>query len=346
MTNPIIDSVDQSKRQSRSDSGFNSVSDRQAGILRVLTYHRVAEFADRPDLNPRLISATPATFEQQMRYLANHFKVVSLHAVLEALGDGRPLPDHTVLITFDDAYYDFTEYAWPILKRYELPATMFVPTAYPDRQERSFWWDRLYWAFSSSQDELHSTPIGALSLRTGEERRQNLRILQNHLKTMSHSKAMTTVDEICDELNVEPTNCKSILGWEELRRLVSEGVTLGAHTRTHPLLTQMPLDDARLEITGSYQDLEAEIGEVLPVFCYPDGDYNEAVIGILRQENCALAFTTVPGQNDLNVADPFRLQRTNISKRITLPWFRLHLSRVGSFIDRWRRRTQRAKASL
>jgi peptidoglycan/xylan/chitin deacetylase (PgdA/CDA1 family) len=276
-----------------------------------------------------------------MRYLAGHFKVVSLNEVLETLKGGKRLPDRAVLITFDDAYCDFTDYAWPILKRHKLPVTMFVPTAYPDRPDRSLWWDRLHRAFSVPGDELRSTPIGDLSLRTEEERRQSLRSLRNQLKTMPHKEAMAAVDEICDGLDAGPANRESILGWEELRRLASDGLILGAHTRTHPLLTQIPVEEARQEITGSCRDLETQIGDVLPIFCYPDGAYDEAAIGILKEEKCALAFTTVHGQNDLNVADPLRLQRTNITKRITLPLFRLHLSPVGGYIDRWRRRKGR-----
>jgi peptidoglycan/xylan/chitin deacetylase (PgdA/CDA1 family) len=341
MTTPILESVDRSKAHSNSADSPVAIKKGRSGLLRVLTYHRVAEIADRPDLDPRLISTTPAVFDQQMRYLADHFNVAHMDDVIEAVQGGKPLPGRSVLITFDDAYCDFTNYAWPILTRHKLPATMFVPTAYPDRPDRSLWWDRLYRAFSASQGEVQSTPIGALSLRTNEERRQNLRRLQNHLKTMSHGEAMAAVDDMCDELNAEPSNSKSILDWEELRRLASNGMTMGAHTQTHPLLTQLLVEEARLEIAGSIGDLKTEIGDVPPVFCYPDGAYNEAAIGILKEENCALAFTTVHGQNDLDGADPFRLQRTNITKRITLPIFRLHLSLAGGYIDRWRRRKGR-----
>jgi peptidoglycan/xylan/chitin deacetylase (PgdA/CDA1 family) len=341
MTTRAFESVERSQTRSAPASSAVAARGGRNGLLRVLTYHRVAEIADRPDLDPRLISTTPAVFDQQMRYLAEHFNVVTLEEVIEAAHAGKRLPSRAVLITFDDAYCDFSDYAWPVLKRHKLPATMFVPTAYPDRPDRSLWWDRLHRAFASSRDEFYSTPIGDLSLRTEEERRQNLRSLRKHLKTMSHSEAMEAVDDICDEAGVEPYRAKSILGWEELRQLASEGLMLGAHTRTHPLLTQLPLEAVRSEIVGSCHDLETEIGDTLPTFCYPDGAYNEATIGILKQENCALAFTTVHGQNDLKDVDPLRMQRTNITRRITLPFFRLHLSPFGAYIDKWRRRKGR-----
>ena len=63
-----------------------------AGVLRVLTYHRVANPADAPGLNPRLISTTPAVFARQMRYLSQSYKVISMAAVLDAVANRKPLP--------------------------------------------------------------------------------------------------------------------------------------------------------------------------------------------------------------------------------------------------------------
>ena len=134
MTTPALESVDRSQTYSRSAHDPLTAGERRPGLLRVLTYHRVAELADRPDLDPRLISTTPAVFDQQMRYLAGHFKVVSLNEVLETLKGGKRLPDRAVLITFDDAYCDFTDYAWPILKRHKLPVTTHKFQRH-DRQE-------------------------------------------------------------------------------------------------------------------------------------------------------------------------------------------------------------------
>src|SRR3712207_2813854 len=130
--------------------GFLERADPQSpNLLRVLTYHRVDEPDAQPTLYPGLISATPAAFEQQMRYLSKHYNVVSMAEVLAAF-QGAALPPRSVLVTFDDAYRDFAEHAWPTLRRYRLPATVFVPTAFPDRPQRIFWWDQLYHAVNTA----------------------------------------------------------------------------------------------------------------------------------------------------------------------------------------------------
>jgi peptidoglycan/xylan/chitin deacetylase (PgdA/CDA1 family) len=320
-------------------SNGNTISGKGQGILRVLTYHRVADPEKSPMLDPRLISATPAVFDQQMCYLSRHYRVISVEEALYAVETGARLPERTVLLTFDDAYCDFVEYAWPILQRNKLPATLFVPTAYPDQPERAFWTDRLYRAVSyASQAQLNLNPIGSLPLGTLEERRHSLKRLDSYLKTIPHTEALSLVDDICSEVDGHQGVQKSVLGWEELRQLVREGVTLGAHTRTHPIMTQVSLEQLRDEIVGSQSDLRREIGHVLPVFCYPSGAHDATVVGMLRQAGFVMAFTTLDGHNDLQHTDLLRLRRTNITQRTSAFIFRIRLLRWASYLDMWRHR--------
>ncbi|MGH7457229.1 MAG: polysaccharide deacetylase family protein, partial [bacterium] len=126
------------------------------------------------------------------------------------------------------------------------------------------------------------------------------------------------------------------LGWEELRQLAKAGVTLGAHTQTHPIMTQIAPAEIRREISGSQKALQREIGAALPIFCYPSGSHDDTVVDILKEEGFVVAFSTLDGHNDLRSADLLRLRRTNITKRTTSLIFRFRLSRLGAHLDRWR----------
>ncbi len=308
-------------------------------MLRVLTYHRVANLQDSPLLHPQIISATPENFFRQMRFLARNYHAVSLPEVFNAIAKKTALPQRAVLITFDDAYYDFATVAWPILKAFMLPATLFVPTAYPDQPERAFWWDRLYRAFmQTSRKELKETPLGDLPLTDAKARQHSLRRVQNHVKTVPHKQAMALVDQICAKLDSLPFTQKTVLSWNELRQLAKEGVALCAHTQTHPIMTQLSQAEIRQEVAGSQNDLKREIGETLPIFCYPSGSHDDTVVDILKEEGFTMAFTTLKGQNDLQTVDPLRLRRTNMTRRTSLPIFRLRLLRVGAYVDRWRQK--------
>ena len=99
-------------------------------VLRVLTYHRIVDPASGERCNPSLLSATPTGFETQMRHLARRYRVVGADEVAAAYRRERRLPDRAVLVTFDDAYRDVGEVAWPIMRALGLPATVFVPTAF------------------------------------------------------------------------------------------------------------------------------------------------------------------------------------------------------------------------
>jgi peptidoglycan/xylan/chitin deacetylase (PgdA/CDA1 family) len=306
-------------------------------MLRVLTYHRIAGPDSTLGLDPTLISATPTDFERQVRYLADRFQVVTLPEVLHAFRTGTSLPSNAVLVTFDDAYADFGAIAWPILKHYRLPATLFVPTAYPDHPQRLFWWDRLYRAIASSwKPYLEETPLGAMPLRTLDDRYAVLRWMRKHVKAIDHEKALALIDRVCVKLGTLSAGTNDVLSWDQLKRLAREGVTLAAHTRTHPLLTRIAPEAARDEIVGSQRDLKGQIGTTFPVFCFPAGQHDDTVISILKQERFELAFTTEPGVNDLKRADPWRLRRINVTRRTT-PWlFRVRLGGIGRQVDAWR----------
>jgi peptidoglycan/xylan/chitin deacetylase (PgdA/CDA1 family) len=308
-----------------------------AAPLRVLMYHRVVEPNDGIDGNPSVISATPSTFDRQMRHLAKHYRVVSAEEVLGAVRDGRSLPERAVLITFDDGYRDFGEVAWPILKRHRFSATLFVATAYPGHPEREFWWDRLARTLAMTErKQLERTPCGRLRLHTPAARAAGLRALRRALKTMPHDEAMRCVEELCRELGEKTRARGNVLTWNELRDLAADGVTVAAHTQTHPALTRLPLAQARAEIRGSREDLARELGRVTPVFSYPFGDHDDRVVEVVRQEGFELAVTCHDGHTRVPSVDPLRLRRTNVTLRTTPFIFRVRLTKYGSYVDGWR----------
>ena len=295
-------------------------------LLRVLTYHRVDTPQACPWLDPVLISASPEAFEVQMKYLAANYQPISVFDVLKALEkDGQTLlPPRAVLVTFDDAYQDFEQHAWPVLQRYQIPVTLFVPTAFPDHPERLFWWDRLFHTLHSTVKSEISTPIGNLAIGTDLERSQaNLR-LKNHIKSLPNDMAIAFVEDIEQQMDISPkANC--VLGWKELRKLAQDGVTLAPHTQTHPIMNHIPPGAMQNEALNSLYDLRREIGEIPPVFAYPSGFHNAEVVSAVRAAGFKLAFTTERGINILGRDDPLQLQRINVGPQTTLPILRAQL---------------------
>ncbi len=296
----------------------------RAGDLAVVTYHRVDDANHTPDLYPGLISATPAQFNEQLDMLKEVGQVVSMQQVVAACRGETPLPRKAVLITFDDACSDFAQHAWPALQARQLPVTVFVPTAYPDQPQRRFWWDRLYVAIWHGNAARIDTAYGQWELNTDEQRRRAYRALRDQVKQLPHETAMRLVDEIVLAQQA-PSPPASVLGWDDLRELASQGVTLAPHTQTHPLLTQVSSEQARAEIVGSRDDLRREIGEVLPVFAYPGGQSNSAVTQIMQAEGFELGFTVQRGINHVQTTERMLLNRINVGQQTTAQILRAQL---------------------
>jgi peptidoglycan/xylan/chitin deacetylase (PgdA/CDA1 family) len=306
-------------------------------VLRILAYHRVAELQETPAVDSRSLSATPKGFLRQMQHLANNYHVISMHQLLDAVENGASFPKRAVLITFDDAYADFVETAWPILKRFGLPATLFVPTAYPGDAQLAFCWDKLYQTFNATvRTVLRTAPLGSFPLGNSKEKQRALRTVQNYLPTVTDDEAMRLVDSVCAQLVEKQAYSGSVLTWDQLRRLAREGLTLGSHTRTHPVMTQVTPNRMRAEIGASQEDLKREIGTALPIFCYPNGNYDDTVVSILREEGIRLAFTTLSGQNKSQSLDLLRLRRIVITPRTSTTVFCIRLLRLGAYFDAWR----------
>ena len=204
-----------------------------APTLAVLTYHRVGEPRHSP---PGLVSATPATFERQMRLLARTGRAVGLDDVLRSRSGTRELPRGAVLVTFDDAYRDFREHAWPVARRLHIPVVLFVPTAFP-ASGRAFWWDRLFGALDRARGEV-DTPLGRLPLRTSVQRRKAYRALRAHVKTLPTTARWRSSTSSRATLGPAPSSAR-VLSWPELRVLARGASALGAHSRTHPLLSRV-----------------------------------------------------------------------------------------------------------
>jgi glycosyltransferase involved in cell wall biosynthesis/peptidoglycan/xylan/chitin deacetylase (PgdA/CDA1 family) len=279
-------------------------------------------------MDPALVSATPAAFRQQMVHLKRRYHPVSLSQVLDAFQRGAQLPARAVHVTVDDAYRDFGEIAWPIMRELGIPVTVFVPSAYPSQPGRKFWWDRLHEATREHADN------------RGDHH------LRERLRTLPHEETEQLVDRACLDAGIPfdaPPERSAVLSWEELRALGEQGVEFGAHTRGHVALTHVDERRIREEIRASLDEVKKELGYSAPTLAYPYGLHDDLVRRVAREEGCALAFTVEDGLNVPGRTDPMALRRTNISLRTSPPIFALRMLPWFADVDRWRHRGQRAK---
>ncbi len=107
--------------------------------LLVLAYHRICE-TEGFTWDDDLVSASPREFERQIRYIAERFTPITFEELGRILNGRSLMPPRPVIVTFDDGYMDNYLQAFPILKRYKVPATFFIPVGFIGTQ-RITWWD-------------------------------------------------------------------------------------------------------------------------------------------------------------------------------------------------------------
>jgi peptidoglycan/xylan/chitin deacetylase (PgdA/CDA1 family) len=287
---------------------LNAVTRARGQQFLILTYHRVNDEA-----NPLSIEAIPVSvFERQMRYLAMHCRVVLLEELLICLYDRRPVPGNAVAVTFDDGYRDNYTHAFPILRRYGLPATVFLATGCIDTGEL-LWFDKVLYSFRATRRE-SVYMLGKEWALTGPQARREAAIsFLEHLKTLPMEERDAQIDQLRDELEVQAFAGAAdiMLTWSQVKEMHRQGIAFGSHTVTHPILSKVPLERAKWEIVESKQTLENVLQTEVNTFAYPNGkpeDYSPAIVDLVREAGYKGAVTTVLHGN-LSDDDPFQLRR-------------------------------------
>jgi peptidoglycan/xylan/chitin deacetylase (PgdA/CDA1 family) len=292
-----------------------------ADYLPVLTYHRVApRSADH--LDPGLISATPEELDDHLRHLGARFTFLTLSELLAVRSGTTRLRRRSILLTFDDAYGDFLEHAWPVLERHGVPATLFVPTGYPDDPTSVFPWERLYHSIMRSE---RSALVDALPPRdAGTDRLTKYRVVSRLIAELPWEASLAAIDRLSSDLEPPPQE-NPVLGWQELIRLAGGGLDLAAHTHGHVRLDRAPVSVIDREIRRSLDELTRRIGRVLPVLAYPAGHHDALVVERARAAGIEVAFTTRRGLNDVRRCDWMRMRRINVGPRSSLALIRAQL---------------------
>ena len=316
--------------------------DRRNPALTILAYHRVmpTDALECYPFDQELISATPDQFDSQMRYVREHLHPISLKDVIAQIEHGTPLPPNSVAVTFDDGFADTYRYAFPVLRRYHIPATIFVSTGYVESGE-PFWFELAsYLVYCVAPHSLE--PQDGICLPTGEswtDRTASLRRLHSILKDLPNAARLKILGTWAHRYSAELTHGafhhSRPISWSQIIEMAASGIEFGSHTVSHPNLTRVTDDDLTRELTNSKYALESKLQQPIETIAYPIGTpsaFNSRVLSAAHEHNFKLGLTYVSGANAIPIHNPLKLHRHGIGLGMTPAYFRA-LTRLPCWLD-------------
>jgi len=303
---------------------INLFSKRPKGVI--LAYHRVSPLST---VNPLLkdLCVDPLSFDKQMMYLKKNYNVIGLGQALEYASSASNKLDNSIVITFDDAYADNYEYAYPILKQHGLAATVFVSTSFIGGKS-AFWWDMLADLLEGTQKETVNFSFLGKDYRFKlDKEKQRAFYAIAHLFKRSAPEEQETLTGILRGAFAlhEKTALSCCLSWEQMREMSNHNITFGSHTHSHISLSSVQNGQLQEELIKSKEILESNIKQSVTAFAYPFGehdDFNKKSIGLVAQAGYRCALTMLQGpvyRGD----DAFTFRRVGVGGNDTVSVFKL-----------------------
>lgn len=313
--------------------------------LAVITYHGVLPPGYVPidhGFDGSLITAE--TFRQQLRLLKKNYTVISPEQAQSWCRDGGDLPPRAALLTCDDGFLNNLTEMVPVLQDEGLRCLFFVTGASTGDQRTMLWYEELLLLFLRA-------PKGAFNIVEDKleiggvlgEREQRRALWWNAVKRLSE------VDAPCRESFLQTAHSYfrlersldfylstyseterhfCLLTLIELQQLASAGMTIGAHTLTHPILACLPAGLAWNEIVESRSRIEAAIGRKIWAFAYPFGDAGSVtpeVVAMAKQAGFDAAFLNIGGGLGTDLPR-HTLPRVHVNAGMSLAEFDAHVS--------------------
>lgn len=270
--------------------------------LLILCYHGVADFGQE-QWNGGLFLSTRVFENRLQRLVDGGFRVLGLREALCRVAAGT-LPQKSVVLTFDDGLHNFYQVAWPILKRYQFPATVYLTTYYSSYNRPIFdlicgyllWQARggLYDARGVANLSEH------LDLRSEAARAQALGQLKGWAaqQDLSGPHKDELAQHLAERLRIDygeilRRRVMHLMNPDEIAELAAQGVDFQLHTHRH----RMPLDRELLydELEQNRNRIAEWTGHMPEHLCYPSGMSHPAHLPLLRECGIRSATTCQPG---------------------------------------------------
>ena len=296
---------------------------RRPGDLTVVMYHGVL---DAPLPPGEGLFLPKELFSLHLRYLAKHFTLLPLDEALERRGrvtDGKP----AAAVTFDDGFRNNFTIAFPLLKEWKIPATIYLCTSYLD-SDRTFWFCRVSLALTGTALSQVRWQDMTFDLSTPVKKAAAVRAIQKVLKPLPAPVLHQRLAELEDLLGTGEARCAPedpyrVLTRQDISAMSGSGlIYFGAHTDSHAILPVLSPEASREEIALSVRGVEEITGRPCRHFAYPNGMMDSGTAQLLRECGIRYAVTTVEGPNTPQT-HPLELRRYRIGGSTDMATFQM-----------------------
>lgn len=300
---------------------YNHKLTRQKEQAIILMYHRIHDRRDGTGISRK-------NLERQMEFIKRKMTPVSLIDIIDWLLKKKTIPQRAVAITFDDGYEDNFINGYPILRKFDIPATIFLTSGHIETT-KVFWWDKVnevirntkkpfihlnYFQDFITDGYMHSAE--PVRLNTTKEKIGAMKTIQEFFKTFEYNRVNEAVALLQKILDVEEREIEGppMLNWSRIREMSNNGIDFGAHTVTHVNLAGVSPDQAEEEINDSKRIIEERINKPVYGFAYPYGlerHFNEHTKKIVKNSGFQYACTATTGAISIG-SDIYSLKRVSM----------------------------------
>jgi peptidoglycan/xylan/chitin deacetylase (PgdA/CDA1 family) len=282
----------------------------------VLAYHRILpEGAAASTHSAGAIITDSELFRQHLRWLKEEFQIIDMAELQAVLLNDQPLSANSLLITFDDGWWDNFVHAMPALAAEGVPATIFLPYNYIGTGE-VFWQEEMLarlTQLSRCEDDSDRALLIELAGIEGDADKELLRSVVTKLKAKPYVEIYQILERLRQhqlQRSIDMT-LEGYLDWQQVKQMGEVNVSFGSHALSHRVLTQIELEEARHEISESRDLIKQKIGKEVETIAYPNGNCNSSIEQFVAESGYRLGFTITRGYVAKD-SNPMALPRLNI----------------------------------
>jgi peptidoglycan/xylan/chitin deacetylase (PgdA/CDA1 family) len=278
----------------------------------VLMYHRIVNGNSASGISYQ-------AFEQHLKFLSKYYHVVGINEIILDKKNGTVNPQK-VALTFDDGYFDFYTQAWPLLKKYNLPASIYITTDFIDGV-MWMWPDKIRELLQrTSIKQVELSPLGRLYL-DDQFVEKNWNTIADYCINLAIEEREAFIIELGNLLQINlpdpPSANYAGLTWLQLIEMKEEGLDIGSHTLTHPLLTTVSNEKLELELIKSKQIIEEKLNIEVIGICYPNGMHNDVSTKVIEVvKRCNYQYGLVAYSDNTKENDLFKIERLAASENL------------------------------